>query len=153
MKFVRYIICFAITVILLLVTYHNSPSDGIITLVPATQESPLQKISLYFGDDNSKIMDFLDPNKTCVEKHKHLVFVKTHKTGTSTTVNILYHFGITHGLNYAIYPYSHQLHIIRPDRFVTFFSVHSARKHTYFCKIRDNLYIESLWRSFVYDAV
>jgi len=28
----------------------------------------------------------------------------------------LYHFGIIHGLNYAVYPYSHQLHLIRPER-------------------------------------
>ena len=54
------------------------------------------------------------PDERQCEKHKNFVFVKTHKTGTSTTVNILYNFGINYGLNYAIYPYTHQLYIIKP---------------------------------------
>ena len=54
--------------------------------------------------------------KICTEKRKNIVFVKTHKTGTSTTVNILYQFGIVNGLNFAIYPYSHQLWMIKPHK-------------------------------------
>ena len=52
----------------------------------------------------------------CSVKQKNLVFVKTHKTGTSTTVNILYNFGIVNELNYALYAYTHQLYKINPER-------------------------------------
>jgi len=51
----------------------------------------------------------------CKERHD-FVFIKTHKTGTSTTVNILYNFGMTRGLNYAVYPYTHQLWAIEQSR-------------------------------------
>ena len=51
-----------------------------------------------------------------IAERKNFVFIKTHKTGTSTTVNILYNFGMTRGLNYAVYPYTHQLWAIEPSR-------------------------------------
>lgn len=54
----------------------------------------------------------------CNER-QNFVFIKTHKTGTSTTVNILYNFGMTRGLNYAVYPYTHQLWAIEQSRLMT----------------------------------
>eukprot|EP00116_Pleurobrachia_bachei_P019455 sb/3479717/ len=59
-------------------------------------------------------------NFTCrkcrTEPRKNFVFVKTHKTGTSTTVNIWYYFGIKRGLNYAVIPYTHYIYGIPVNR-------------------------------------
>lgn len=67
----------------------------------------------------------------CKER-KNFVFIKTHKTGTSTTVNILYNFGMTRGLNYAVYPYTHQLWAIEPSRLMSGVSYNIMCQHMVF---------------------
>ena len=126
MKAVKYLLYCIVAGIILWITYQNSPSmSDIITYLPATDQTTLQRIPLV---DTSQISSntVLESNKTCTKKHTNFLFVKTHKTGTSTTVNILYHFGIIHGLNYAVYPYSHQLHLIRPERYVDYCSLQNT---------------------------
>ncbi|XP_035699359.1 galactose-3-O-sulfotransferase 2-like [Branchiostoma floridae] len=67
------------------------------------------------GDDNGKKVDTgvwpyfgadLPPDRpklqTCTEPVKHLVFIKTHKTGSTTVCVMLYRFGVTNNLNIVL---------------------------------------------------
>ena len=91
-------------------------------LVVKKNNSFLQHIDIFHFSNASDILEpviiksNLKNHFSCSKKLKNLVFVKTHKTGTSTTVNVLYHFGIVNELDYAIYPYTHQLHSINSAR-------------------------------------
>ncbi|XP_078657391.1 galactose-3-O-sulfotransferase 2-like isoform X1 [Branchiostoma floridae x Branchiostoma belcheri] len=53
----------------------------------------------YFGAD-------LPPNRpklqTCTDPVKHFVFIKTHKTGSTTVCALLYRFGVSNGLNFVL---------------------------------------------------
>ena len=118
MKIFKHLAYLIITTALLTTIYLYSPSiDDIVTYLPTTDQTTVQRITLNNDQPSSYLVED-SSNHTCTKKHKNFVFVKTHKTGTSTTVNILYHFGIIHGLNYAVYPYSHQLHLVQPVRYV-----------------------------------
>lgn len=119
MKVVKYLAYLIITIALITTAYLYSPplDDIVVTFLPTTDQTKVQRITLN-NDQPSSLLVEDSLNHTCTKKHNNFVFVKTHKTGTSTTVNILYHFGITHGLNYAVYPYSHQLYLVQPARFV-----------------------------------
>ena len=124
MKVVKYLTYIVVLVVVLTIVYMFSPPiAGITAFIPITDQTMAQRIPIITFADNQinseTVVDSSQSNETsCSKKHTNFVFVKTHKTGTSTTVNILYHFGIINGLNYAIYPYSHQLHLVRPERLV-----------------------------------
>lgn len=111
MKMLRVFIFLLVAATLISLIYLYSPSLNNVVVVKSDSQQTVPKIYLDPVNNNQ-----YDINKTCSDSHKNLVFVKTHKTGTSTTVNILYNFGINHGLNFAIYPYSHQLFAIQPNR-------------------------------------
>ncbi|CAL8384812.1 unnamed protein product [Arctogadus glacialis] len=60
--------------------------------------------------------------ETC-RPHTHLMFLKTHKTASSTVLNILYRFGEEHGLRFALpmgymlgYPFAFNVHRIKGYR-------------------------------------
>ena len=42
---------------------------------------------------------------------KNLMFVKTHKCGTSTLVDVFYLRGVRHRLNFVMHPFTHQLNV------------------------------------------
>lgn len=44
-------------------------------------------------------------------RKENLMFVKTHKCGTSTLVNLFYLLGIRKRLNFVMHPYTHELHM------------------------------------------
>lgn len=62
------------------------------------------------------------PGPTSVEcqPKKHIVFLKTHKTASSTILNILYRFGDSHNLTFAL-PLNMQSQLFYPAFFATHF--------------------------------
>ena len=90
--------------------YDNDSPTKATTITP-------QRVLLLKPNQNYKYDNITKSHSECQER-RNIVFVKTHKTGTSTFVNILYRFGWLRGLTYAIYPYLHQLGYISKPRFV-----------------------------------
>ena len=109
---------FLVTVLLLLLSgyYLHSYLDWSVH-VETKHEPEFQKIIINLGKHNTSETNSNQLAEVCDEK-QNFVFVKTHKTGTSTMVNVLYHYGMMRGLNYAVYPYTHQLNIIDVKRLV-----------------------------------
>ncbi|CAG5929650.1 unnamed protein product [Menidia menidia] len=52
--------------------------------------------------------DALGPSLGSCQPHSHIMFLKTHKTASSTVLNMLYRFGEEHGLRFAL-PLGYQL--------------------------------------------
>ena len=52
--------------------------------------------------------DAQGPSLGSCRPHSHLMFLKTHKTASSTVLNMLYRFGEEHGLHFAL-PMGYQL--------------------------------------------
>ena len=46
---------------------------------------------------------------------KNLMFIKTHKCGTSTLVDVFYLFGVRRKLNFVMFPSSHQLELLNVE--------------------------------------
>ena len=46
-----------------------------------------------------------------IEVKRNLMFIKTHKCGTSTLVDVFYLKGVRDRLNFVMHPYTHQLNI------------------------------------------
>ncbi len=54
-----------------------------------------------YNNDKYTVKSRADNTVTCQRKN-HIVFLKTHKTGSSTILNILYRYGESHNLTFAL---------------------------------------------------
>ena len=81
---------------------------------PASFESTsIKTTSSEQGTDQAPLTTFGNIMK------KNLMFIKTHKCGTSTLVNVFYLYGVRHRSNFALQPYKHNINSI--DTRFTFF--------------------------------
>ena len=121
-------------------------SDSTSWLAPVSLKSIENKTSLWSpGEENANavtypsqlIKETINPNmelpssfsdpispgeteKSNIFKNKtNILFVKTHKCGTSTLVNMFYLYGIRRKLNFVVAPYQHQIPpSVSPDKLV-----------------------------------
>ncbi|XP_075056630.1 galactose-3-O-sulfotransferase 2-like [Mixophyes fleayi] len=87
-----------------------------------SQQDDLAKVLLQHtvdGRENSSNVKVIE-DKSC-QPHTHVFFLKTHKTGSSTIMNILFRFGESHNLTFALptykaaqfyYPYSFSAYFV-----------------------------------------
>ncbi|XP_073530470.1 galactose-3-O-sulfotransferase 2-like isoform X2 [Phyllobates terribilis] len=54
------------------------------------------------------------------QPHTHIFFLKTHKTASSTIMNVLFRFGESHNLTFAL-PANHQTQLFYPYHFTAYF--------------------------------
>jgi len=81
-----------LTVVLMIIVFQAKPKAGYVTLRKGST-------SLFRNKSN-------------------LLFVKTHKCGTSTLVNMLFLYGIRRKLNFVLNPYGHQLESLNVDKLI-----------------------------------
>ncbi|XP_026137511.1 galactose-3-O-sulfotransferase 2 [Carassius auratus] len=65
------------------------------------RRAPEIKITPYSDDNKYRVKSQVDNTVTCQPKN-HIVFLKTHKTASSTILNILYRYGESHNLTFAL---------------------------------------------------
>ena len=95
-----------ILVLFLLLTmfYFEIPPFNEVHEYPACTDPPDKLINITLAD-----------NQTVQSTKYNLMFLKTHKTGTSTLVNVFYLYGIRRKLNFVLKPYNHWLGEISED--------------------------------------
>lgn len=74
------------------------------------------------SDDNTnkQAVKSLDDNSVTCQPKNHIVFLKTHKTASSTILNILYRYGDSHNLTFAL-PLNMHSQLFYPAFFATHF--------------------------------
>ena len=72
-------------------------------------------------------------NSTSLFQNKsNLLFVKTHKCGTTTLVNMFYLYGIRRKLNFVMTPYVHQLRSLDSDKLLPPRSAGGKKRRIYY---------------------
>ena len=102
------LLCFVSVGVMMVILYgqHKGylPDDQ---MVLSTESRTTDQPQFYFELDN--ITSF-------IQKRDKLMFLKTHKCGTSSLVTILYQFGIRRNLNFLLTPYEHQFFNDKPPQ-------------------------------------
>jgi hypothetical protein len=81
---------------------------------PSQERSTERPVEPDDATDNSVVQGFKKVGEGLMVpkgKDKNFLFLKTHKCGTSTLVNMLYLFGIRRRLNFVTQPWSRQLDV------------------------------------------
>ncbi|XP_009290178.1 galactose-3-O-sulfotransferase 2 isoform X2 [Danio rerio] len=90
--------------------FPNQPQKPVFTKKPPRSDDSTDKPAVKSRADNSV---------TCQPKN-HIVFLKTHKTASSTILNILYRYGDSHNLTFAL-PLNMHSQLFYPAFFATHF--------------------------------
>ena len=108
---------------LIMVLYLHSITTNISNTIHVTKESkpPVttgEEKKGYKTDVTTKDEETKMSSDSLYQNKSNLFFVKTHKCGTSTMVNIFYLYGIQRKLNFVLTPYWHQLKSLKSDKLV-----------------------------------
>jgi len=112
-----------LTVMVIMVLYLHSTTNILNNTIHVTKESkpPVtmeEEKKGYKTDVTTKDEETKMTSENLYQNKSNLFFVKTHKCGTSTMVNIFYLYGIQRKLNFVITPYVHALKSLKSHKLV-----------------------------------